>query len=278
MNREFLLEHKRSIKILNMLKNSPPRVLIIEGGLCDDRVEIGKYWSALVNCPCDQSPPCLECELCRGIVEQRSPDFYILDGRHESIKIDQVRVIQRDRDIPPREANYRIFLFNEAQNLSVQAANSLLKVLEEPEDKNLFVLLVPQKTLLLPTIISRGFLLTLKWKIREFEEENIKKIIKGLLNFWVSGKGLFNILKGKKTDKNLVKEVIFSLQRSILNTISKDTLNDATEFFKKNITSSNFWNVSYVLNQAYLMLETNLSPEDILYWLAFNLYTIFNLN
>ena len=260
-----------------MLKDSPPRVLIIEGGLSYDRLEIGKYWCALVNCPMDPGP-CFECNLCKGVLNENFPDMAILDGGEESIKIEQVRIIHRDRDILPREGKYRIFLFNESQNLTLQAANSLLKVLEEPKDKNLFVLLVPQRTLLLPTIISRSFILTLKWKTREFQDETIKGIINRLLNFWINGKGLFNILKGKKVDKDLVKEVIFFLQKSIIDSICGDTISDITQFFKKNINSNNFWNVTYVLDQSCLMLDTNLSREDIFYWMALNLYSILKLN
>jgi len=260
-----------------MLKHSPPRVLIIEGGLSYDRLEIGKYWCALVNCPMDPGP-CFECKLCKGVLNENFPDMAILDGREEPIKIDQVRIIHRDRDILPREGKYRIFLFNESQNFTSQAANSLLKILEEPKDKNLFVLLVPQRTLLLPTIISRSFILTLKWKKREFQDETIKKIVDRLLNFWLNGKGIFNILKGKKVDRDLVKEVIFFLQKSIVDSICGDTISDISQFFKKNINSHNFWNVTYILNQSCLMLDTNLSGEDIFYWMALNLYSILKLN
>jgi len=277
VNKDLLVEHKRAINILKMLKHSPPRVLIIEGGLCYDRLEIGKYWCALVNCPMDPGP-CFECKLCKGVLNENFPDMAILDGGEGSIKIEQVRIIHRDRDILPREGKYRTFLFNESQNLTLQAANSLLKVLEEPKDKNLFVLLVPQRTLLLPTIISRSFILTLKWKTRQIQDETIKGIIKGLLNFWMTGKGLFNILKGKKVDKDLVKEVIFFLQKSIIDSICGDTISDITQFFKKNINSHNFWNVTYVLDQSCLMLDTNLSGEDIFYWMALNLYSILKLN
>ncbi len=40
----------------------------------------------------------------------------------------------------------------------------------------------------------------------------------------------------------------------------------------------NFWNVSYVLEKAVLMADSNISPEDVFYWMAFNLYSIFKLN
>ncbi|WP_459891498.1 hypothetical protein [Desulfothermus okinawensis] len=277
MDKDFFTEHKRAIGILQNLKNSPPRVLIIQGGLLKDRLGIAKYYSTLLNCP-SKRPPCLKCNICKGILTDNFPDLSILDGEEGSIKIDDVRSIQRDRDLIPREGKYRIYLFNESQNLTLQAANSLLKILEEPGDQNLFVLLAPQKTLLLPTIRSRSFVLTLRWKSRTFAGEDIEKITKGLLDFWENGKGLFNILKGKKVDRDLVKEVFFFLERALIDSLEDQTWTEIARFFENNVSLDNFWNVSYVLEKAVLMADSNISPEDVFYWMAFNLYSIFKLN
>ena len=64
---------------------------------------------------------------------------------------------------PPREAAKRIVIFAEAQALTEEAANALLKSLEEPRPGTAFVLLVPQREQVLPTLVSRSWALTLAW-------------------------------------------------------------------------------------------------------------------
>ena len=93
-------------------------------------------------------------------------DFFVLDGREESIKIAQVR--EQVRPVlgeAPREAQKRIILLAEAQSLGEAAANALLKSMEEPRPHNAFILTTPQRERLLPTLISRSWILTLPWPL-----------------------------------------------------------------------------------------------------------------
>lgn len=107
--------------------------------------------------------PCLACAACVRLRQATHRDFFILDGRTENIKIASVREVRSVLGEPPREASQRIVLLAEAQNLGVEAANALLKSLEEPKPHTRFVLTVPQRERLLPTLVSRSWILTLPW-------------------------------------------------------------------------------------------------------------------
>jgi DNA polymerase-3 subunit delta' len=84
-----------------------------------------------------------------------------LDSRTE-IGIDDIRGLQRLANLPPYEGKCKVFIIDEAEYLSTEAANSLLKILEEPPQKVVWLLLAAEEERLLPTIVSRCQRLELK--------------------------------------------------------------------------------------------------------------------
>jgi len=96
------------------------------------------------------------------------PDFLLITGIN-SIGIDQIKDLRKKLFLKPYRAKTKVALINEAEKLTIQAQNTLLKTLEEPPENSLIVLTAPQKNSLLPTIISRCQIIKLK------EEINFKK-------------------------------------------------------------------------------------------------------
>lgn len=151
----------------------PPQTLLLEGGTLDSRLAAALYWAGLLNCAArrdaslpdfmSDAGPCWACPACTRLLAGSHRDFFLLDGRTASIKIDQVREIRKIVGDPPREAGRRVVVMAEAQNLTIEAANALLKSLEEPCPGTVFVLTVPQRERLLPTLVSRSWVLTLPW-------------------------------------------------------------------------------------------------------------------
>ena len=136
---------------------------------------VGKMTLALdlaraVNC-LGEERPCGECNQCRRIVDGLHADVYILgvnteaesEGRSRvAIGIDQVRDIQQKASLKPYEGRCRMFIFDGAEHLSEEAGNSLLKILEEPPEQVILVLLASDASALLPTIVSRCHRLELR--------------------------------------------------------------------------------------------------------------------
>ena len=153
---------------------TPPQTLLIEGGTTETRLAAALYWAGLFNCASrleDALPdflaagagPCWACPACLRLLSGSHRDFFLLDGRNNSIKIDQVREIRKIVGDPPREQGRRVVVMAESQHLTIEAANALLKSLEEPCPGTLFVLTVPQRERLLPTLVSRSWVFTLPW-------------------------------------------------------------------------------------------------------------------
>jgi len=123
-------------------------------------------FAALVNCTGDSAEPgriaCGTCRHCRRIATMARdpeatahPDVLSLvpDGR--TIKIAQVRDVLRMVPFPPIEARFRFVIIDPADVLGEEAANALLKTLEEPPSRTRFILLSSRPAALLTTIKSR---------------------------------------------------------------------------------------------------------------------------
>lgn len=115
-----------------------------------------------VNCP-EQDRPCGQCRQCQRIQRQLHPDVQVIaPGQDErtgrprtEISIDQVRTLERDAALKPFEGEYRVFIIEGAERMSPDAANALLKTLEEPPEHVLLLLTSAKEEGLLPTIRSR---------------------------------------------------------------------------------------------------------------------------
>jgi DNA polymerase-3 subunit delta' len=113
---------------------------------------------------CEESEvPCGQCRSCLRILEGKHADVTTigLDSKAE-ISIDDIRELQRLASLPPYEGKCKVFIVDDAECLSTEAANSLLKILEEPPPTLVWLLLAAEEQRLLPTIVSRCQRLELK--------------------------------------------------------------------------------------------------------------------
>lgn len=107
-----------------------------------------------LNC-CAPAPPCQQCLSCRKSAGGNHPDIYRLVPQGSSLKIEQLREIRESLYYLPAEGRHKICIVEDAELLTLPAANSLLKVLEEPPARLVFILLSSRPWALLPTVLSR---------------------------------------------------------------------------------------------------------------------------
>lgn len=117
----------------------------------------------LVNCQ-GEAPPCGECDQCTRITHGLHADVQVVAieameadkaRRRVTIGIEQVRELLRAVSLKPYEGRYRVCIFDGAERLTEDAANALLKTLEEPPEQVILVLLTTNVESLLATIVSR---------------------------------------------------------------------------------------------------------------------------
>ena len=121
-------------------------------------------FAAALQCESGESEPCMACDSCKKVIGKNHPD--IITVTHEkpgSISIDEVRdQVVHDVDIKPYCSPYKIYIVDEAQKLSVQAQNALLKTIEEPPAYGIILLLTTNAASMLETILSRSIVLNMK--------------------------------------------------------------------------------------------------------------------
>lgn len=99
--------------------------------------------------------PCGHCPGCLQFASGNHPDFLKIRPDGAVIKIEQIRTLKKALAFPPLEARLRVTLLEEVHTMRREAANSLLKLLEEPPPDNLLLLTADEAEPLLPTILSR---------------------------------------------------------------------------------------------------------------------------
>ena len=101
--------------------------------------------------------PCNACLSCRKVMHGNHPDVHYISrpADKQFILIEQVRALQADAARKTLEGRRNIFIIQGMHEMNVQAANCLLKTLEEPEPDVILLLTAPDPALLLPTILSR---------------------------------------------------------------------------------------------------------------------------
>lgn len=104
---------------------------------------------------------CRECTVCVRVLRGTHPDIKWIEKEGKRIGIDQIRQIQKDARYRPLESSRKVYILEGAEDLSPEAANSLLKILESPPEYVIFLLLA-RSARVLPTILSRCQVLRLK--------------------------------------------------------------------------------------------------------------------
>jgi DNA polymerase-3 subunit delta' len=150
------------------------------------RQELALNLAKAVNCLQNrEGEPCEKCPSCRKISGLNHPDVQLIEPEGLSLKIGQMRRLQDQISLKPFEGKKKVHIIEEAEKMTPEAANSLLKTLEEPPGESLLILGTSNLFALFPTIISRCQLLKLNFPVLEKREpgkgEEIQEILrKGL--------------------------------------------------------------------------------------------------
>lgn len=156
-------------QVLSLLEHSLSMGSLAHAYLFVGPPHVGKTTLALdlaraVNCQEDK-PPCGECQSCHRIINGKHADITIIGlnsakaSRETKLRvevgIEDIKELQRSANLPPYEGNYKVFIIDGAEHLSDEAANCLLKTLEEPPPRVIVLLLTAEELRLLPTVVSR---------------------------------------------------------------------------------------------------------------------------
>ncbi len=170
--------NKRVVEILRRAVDQGrlPHALIFAGPSGIGKRTLALLLAQHLNClqPIN-SEACNTCTSCRKIIGAMHPDVRVIERDGAYIKIDQVRDLINEIAYQPFEGRYRVAILDGAEQMRGEAANCLLKTLEEPASRSILILVTPKPYLLLRTIRSRARML----QFGLIEEADIEAFLAG---------------------------------------------------------------------------------------------------
>jgi len=176
-HQNIIIQLKEFIKI-----NYIPNSIIFYGKEGIGKFKIAIEFAKAINClkgkeaqslfssdPGDKNntDSCDKCISCNQIKNNSHPDVHIIDykfqanlkeediEKQKTIKIDTIREMIKISNTKPILSIKKIFIINDADTMTIEAQNAILKLIEEPSENNLIILIVSNKNAMLPTILSR---------------------------------------------------------------------------------------------------------------------------
>ena len=137
---------------------------IISGEKGSGKKLLADIFARTLQCEKKGTEACMECQSCKQSVSLNQPDIIrVIHEKPNTISVEDIRTqVNGDIMIRPYSSPYKIYIVDEAEKLSVQAQNALLKTIEEPPGYAVILLLTANAGMLLQTIRSRCVILELK--------------------------------------------------------------------------------------------------------------------
>ena len=234
-------EFARLRDVLGRLALSPPQTLLLEGGTEAARQDLARYWAAACNCPQalaraqrgEPAAPCLACPVCAQIAAGEHLDVLAYDGRIGNREDEEnpgtvlAFNMRRARELKsrlrdaPHGPGRRVVLLMGLSPARDEAANALLKALEEPVRHTVFVLLAPQREQLLPTLVSRSFCLTLPWPQSVAADPGLAAWETALADFLRTGQGFLEKAAARGgLDAAQAGSLLMGVQKALIRVLS----------------------------------------------------------
>ncbi|GEK92014.1 DNA polymerase III subunit delta' [Alkalibacterium kapii] len=169
---------KQFMKLIE--KEKVQHAYLFEGATGTGKTETALWLAQSLFCGDFSEGPCENCHICQRISSHQHPDVIELAAEGISIKINQVRELKQEMMKSGMEGRKKFILVKDVEKMTTQAANSLLKFIEEPEGDILIVLTTTAKHRLLPTILSRVQLvhfprLSKEQRVLSLQDEGLSK-------------------------------------------------------------------------------------------------------
>ena len=191
-----------------------------------------KEFAKMVLC-IEENKPCNKCTSCMEIENSNHPDFMQIEPDGNAIKIEQIRFLQQKIAEKPIISKNKVYIINNADTMTKEAQNALLKTLEEPPEYAVIILIASNESNLLNTIKSR----CTKVVFQIIENEKIEKYIKENISVHVT-KSMIDMCEGSIGKALRLKEgqeIYEEIEKLVQNLDTKDLIEimNNTELFSK---------------------------------------------
>ena len=188
---------------------------------------VAKKFAQAILCTKETEKSCNQCKSCIEFMSNNHPDFLYLEPDGNSIKIEQIRYLQRKIQEKPIISNKKVYIINDADKMTTEAQNCLLKTLEEPPEYGTIILIGSNENAFLNTIKSR----CMKISFRPIESKYIKQymekiyekknISQNMLEAFQGSIGKAINLKDKKEQYENIEKMIERLNKTDMTELIK---------------------------------------------------------
>ena len=201
--------------------NSIAHSYIFSGQYGIGKKQIAIEFAKMILCLNKDNAPCGECKSCLELENDNNPDFNIIkpDGK---IKIDQIRQMLEKVYEKPIISDKKVYIIDDAETMTVEAQNCLLKTLEEPPEYIVIILITSNESNLINTIKSR----CLKLTFNPLENSEIKQYLEKYLDFQNVSETMLEIFEGSigKALKVKEKQELYNNIETTLNNFSCESV------------------------------------------------------
>ncbi len=202
---------KTALTVENFIKEKRiPHAIMILGDSGVGKHTLAYFLAKAIVCG-NSNAPCNACDNCHLADSKNHPDINMIapEENKKNILKDQIEELRKEAFIKPHKAEKRVFLIDKADTLNILSQNMLLKILEEPPEAVMFVLVAENKAAFLDTVISRCVVLNLSAPeyakafeylkaVGGYNDEQIKSALDAAQN---NIGGAISVLKGKASTK-----------------------------------------------------------------------------
>lgn len=273
---------KELLKLMSLGK--VPHGVVLESQLSSKLEDYANKLATWAVCSAEYSNrPCTACKNCIKANTHNHSDIYTakLSGKTEVIAVEEIRNICNDAYIIPNEADVKVYILPGADKMQPAAQNAFLKILEEPPQNILFVLLCNSAEKLLSTIRSRTvtFSLDILEQTNNNDERAIraKEIAENIAKELVNSKGYgLMVQTGKITDRAFAKIVLDDFTAIIREAMvaksgGKIMCCETSDLLRRKIKTINLIKLLEIIQDAQYKLERNINMNLFSTWLCSSL-------
>ncbi len=171
-----IIGQERAIRALKTVarQDNIPHAFLFSGLPGVGKKTVALDFAKVINCANRVEDDCCEeCSACVRASGRIFPDLVVIETSEQYIGIDEIRALEEELSFPPLEGRRRVIVIDDAQKMTDEAANALLKTLEEPPPGNVIILISPEPNMLLSTVVSR----TCHLRFQPLSEEAVAEIL-----------------------------------------------------------------------------------------------------
>lgn len=217
-----------------------------------------KEFAKMILCNGDDfHKPCNTCKACVEFDSDNNPDFFFIEPDGNSIKIDQIREMQKSVIEKPIESSKKVYIIDNCHLMTKEAQNCMLKTLEEPQEYVVIILIASNENSILPTVKSR----CTKLYFKELSDSELFKYVGNGSDGILLENDLIKLCNGSIARANFIAQKIDTLTQ-VKNCIQDVAKVNKLQFIKNsNVFAENKDDVNLLLDYINILLFRNIQER-----------------